>query len=111
MESERRRVLRFHFSAAAEFVDETSGTRTKTRVTDLSLNGCSLDLENRLPIGTRVQVKISTKTDFFESPATVVYSHPLRGVGVTFHDVDAHSATVLQNWLVAAMQGKPGADE
>jgi hypothetical protein len=108
MDPERRRVLRFQFVAPAEFVDEASGVRVKTRVTDLSLNGCSLDLVNRLPIGTPVRVKISTKEEFFESQATVAYSHPLRGVGVTFQNLDSESVKVLHSWLVAAMQGNKG---
>jgi PilZ domain len=105
MHQDRRRVLRFHFTAPAEFVDESSGTRIHAQVTDISLNGCSLEVGERLATGTPGHVKISTKRDSFESPAVVAYIGPNREVGVIFHDIDPRSAQVLQNWLVAAMQG------
>lgn len=106
MEPERRRVLRFHFAAPAEFIDESSGARILAQVTDLSLNGCSLELVQRLPVGTPGLVKISTRMNSFESPGVVAYADPGRSVGVTFHRTDPKSAQVLQQWLVAAMQGK-----
>src|SRR5579859_8165375 len=70
MEPEQRREPRYPFIACAEVLEEGSGARMNTRISDLSLGGCYVDTINPLPDGTSVQVKIFTETHSFEAPAT-----------------------------------------
>lgn len=77
-----------------------------TRVSELSLYGCYLDMMNPFPTGTAVLVKIHTQSDSFESRATVVYALPHQGMGVTFQEVRPQFLTILQKWLLEAMHQK-----
>ena len=106
MDQERRRTPRYPFIADAEVIEEASGAKLTTRVSEFSVNGCYLDITNPLPKGTAVSVKIFTPKEFFEAPGLVVYSHPNLGMGVEFHDVKPFFHRVLRKWLLEAMVGK-----
>ncbi|HKN74610.1 MAG TPA: PilZ domain-containing protein [Candidatus Acidoferrum sp.] len=99
MEQKQRREPRYPFIAAAELLEENSGSRMTTRISDLSLNGCYVDTVNPLPDGTLVHLTIFTETHSFEAPATVVYSHAFMGMGMKFRDVQPKSEEVLRLWL------------
>lgn len=77
-----------------------------TRVSELSLYGCYLDMMNPFPTGTAVLVKIHAQSDHFESRGTVVYSLPHQGMGVAFQDVRPQFLPILQKWLLEAMHEK-----
>jgi len=104
--SERRRTPRYTFIASAELIEETSDVRIATRVSELSLHGCYLDMMNPFPQGTKVLIKIFTDAEFFESLATVMYSQHNMGMGVKFDDVKPHFTNVLNQWLLRAMGAK-----
>ena len=106
MDKDRRRTPRYSFIASGEVIEDASGTKMSSRISELSLNGCYLDTANPLPMGTAVMVKIFTQTDFFEAPGDVVYSHPNLGMGIEFHDVKPLFQSVLKKWLLIAMTGK-----
>ena len=99
MERERRRTPRYSFIASAELVEERADVRIATRVSELSLHGCYLDMMNPFPVDTRVLVKISASEDLFQSHAKVIYSQPNMGAGLAFLDVEPQYLTVLQRWL------------
>ena len=101
---ERRRNERVPFVANAEISETVGGTRIKVRVNEISIYGCYLDMQNPLPVGTQVFVKIVTEGDFFEASASVVYSHPNLGVGLAFHDVSARLLPTLQKWLSGSQE-------
>jgi len=107
VEHERRQVPRYPFIANAELVEERSDMRMVTRVTELSLGGCYLDMMNPLPVGMLVRVKISAGADFFEAKAEILYSlaHP-GGVGMRFIDVEPQYRAVLQGWLEKAEEDR-----
>jgi len=46
MDRERRRTPRYMFFASAELLEEKSEVRIATRVSELSRNGCYLDMMN-----------------------------------------------------------------
>jgi hypothetical protein len=110
---ERRANGRFPFVANAEVSETGSHERLSVRVSEISTNGCYLDMLNPLPMGTKVSVKIFKEADSFDASATVVYSHPNLGVGLAFQDVSQDSQLALQKWLARAMglvdpaSGKP----
>ncbi|MGB2591799.1 MAG: PilZ domain-containing protein [Candidatus Acidiferrum sp.] len=99
MEQKQRREPRVPFIASAELLDETSGTRMDSRISDLSFNGCYVDTVNPLPDGTVVHLKIFTITHSFETSATVVYSHAFMGMGMQFREVQPNHVEVLRMWL------------
>jgi len=107
MEQERRSAPRFAFIASAEVQDESNGSRLPSRISDLSLSGCYVDIINPFPDGTSVRVKIYTTTQNFEASATVAYAHAHLGMGLSFRNVNPDSLAVLQNWLPAEAVGNP----
>jgi hypothetical protein len=106
---ERRRTPRYPFIATAEVVDQSSQASVSTRVTELSLHGCYLDMPNPFPTDTQITVKIYSEGRFFEASGVVIYSQPNLGVGVTFRDVRPQFLSVLKQWLLAAAVAKYGA--
>ena len=97
--SERRRTPRYTFIASAELIEERSEVRIASRVSELSLYGCYLDMMNPFPVGTLVLVKISAGEAFFEAKSKVVYSQPNMGAGVAFLETEAQYQPILERWL------------
>ena len=104
MDETQRREPRYPFIASAELLEEDSGTRMKSRISDLSLNGCYVDTVNPLPDGTLVHLRIFTESHSFEAPATVVYSQAFLGMGMKFREVPPKSGEVLRLWLPEATE-------
>src|SRR5260370_21854119 len=80
--ADRRIHPRYEFSAAVELVAAESGARMQTRVRDLSQQGCYLDTNNALPLGTATDVRITKRAQLFEARARVVYSRTPTGIGL-----------------------------
>ena len=99
MDQIQRCEPRYPFIASAELVEEDSGARMDSRISDLSLNGCYVDTVNPLPGGTLVRLRIFTETHSFEAPATVVHSQAFLGMGVKFREVQPRFEEVLRLWL------------
>ncbi len=99
MGEERRRTPRYPFVASAELVEQKTDVRMATRVSELSLHGCYLDMMNPFPTGTLVVVKISAGEGFFEAKSKIIYSQPNIGAGVAFLEVTSASENALQCWL------------
>ena len=104
MDETQRREPRYPFIASAELMEENSGARMNSRISDLSWNGCYVDTVNPLPDGTLVYLRIFTETHSFEAPATVVYSHAFMGMGMKFREVPSKSEEVLRLWLPEATE-------
>jgi hypothetical protein len=103
MDQERRRTPRFVFFAAAELLDEKSEVRVASRVSELSLHGCYLDMMNPFPAFTTILLKIWTdEHTVFQSKASIIYSQPNMGAGVRFVEVDPKNLAVVQHWLEEA---------
>jgi hypothetical protein len=108
MGDQRRRTPRYPFIATAEVTDQSSHASVSTRVTELSLHGCYLDMPNPLPVETQINIKIYCEGKFFESTGTVIYSQPNLGVGVSFRETRPQFLSVLKQWLLAAAVAKYG---
>lgn len=96
---EKRRSPRYSFVASAELIEERADVRIASRVSELSLHGCYLDMMNPFPTGTMVLVKISAGDGFFEAKSKIIYSQPNMGAGVGFLHVEPNSQTALERWL------------
>ncbi len=100
MEREKRRTPRYIFFAAAELLEEKSDVRVASRVSELSLHGCYLDMMNPFPVNTAIKLKIWTdENTIFQSKGKIIYAQPNMGAGVAYVDVDAKDLEVLQGWL------------
>jgi hypothetical protein len=110
MEQKQRCDPRYPFIASAELLEENSGARMSSRISDLSLNGCYVDTINPLPDGALVHLRIFTETHAFEAPATVVHSQAFLGMGMKFREVQPESAEVLRLWLPEAAEQAKEAD-
>jgi PilZ domain len=106
MQPERRRTLRFPFDATAEVSWENSAPQIPARVTEISPNGCYLQMVSPADLGSSVFVKIFADGSFFETRATVLYSQPNSGMGVAFRDLKPYFAGELKKWLLAALHVK-----
>jgi len=103
---EKRRSQRYSFIASAELIEEKTDVRIASRVSELSLHGCYLDMMNPFPQGTLVLVKIAAGDSFFEAKAKIVYSQPNMGAGVGFLEVGMESQVALERWLDEAEKDK-----
>jgi hypothetical protein len=99
MERERRRTPRYIFIASAELYEELTDVRVASRVSELSLNGCYLDMMNPFPTGTLVLLKIFAGEVTFQSKGKVVYATPNVGAGVAFLEVEPKYEYILKQWL------------
>src|SRR6266404_3468237 len=60
---------RYEFTAAVEVIAAESGARIETRVRDLSQQGCYVDTNKPLPLGTVTNVRITKGTQLFKAHA------------------------------------------
>ena len=104
MERERRRTPRYMFFASAELLEEKSDVRIATRVSELSRNGCYLDMMNPFPQDTQVLVKIFAGEEFFHAKAKIIYVQPNLGCGVSFVEVEPQPLAVIGRWLALAQK-------
>jgi hypothetical protein len=102
--NETRRTPRYPFSAPAEITVEASLAKLLCRVKELSLYGCYLDSSVGLGVQTRAILKIYGPHDYFEATASVIYSHPMEGMGIAFREIRPAFAQVLQKWLLESMR-------
>jgi hypothetical protein len=107
VEREKRRTPRYTFFASAELLELKSEVRVASRVSELSLNGCYLDMMNPFPEGTMVLLKIWADEKLFAAKARIIYAQPNMGAGVRFLEVEPQYQPILQHWLdVAAGEQK-----
>lgn len=99
------RGLRFPFSAGAEVILESAPESIPAQVMELSLRGCFLETSFVLKEQEHVQIKIFHSHEYFEALAEVIYVRPA-GVGLVFGDIKPHFRSVLQRWILAALDNQ-----
>ena len=98
--TERRRSLRFPFSAAAEAVETKSGAKVIGRTSDLGLGGCYVDTLSPFPVGTEAKLRIQREKETFEVLSRVVYSQIGMGMGLAFVAAQPSHARLFRRWLL-----------
>src|SRR6266481_66077 len=98
-EADRRIHPRYEFTAAVEVIVAESGARIETRVRDLSQQGCYVDTNKPLPLGTVTNVRITKGTQLFKAHARVVYSRVGKGIGLVFTAIEPGERGTLATWL------------
>src|SRR6266853_1055365 len=103
-EAERQTPPRYEFTAAVEVVAPESGARIETRVRDLSQQGCYVDTNKPLPLGTVTDVRITKGTQLFEARGRVVYSRVGKGMGLVFTAIEPEQRDTLATWLAESRE-------
>jgi hypothetical protein len=102
--ADRRTHPRYEFTAAGEVIATESGARIETRVRDLSQQGCYVDTNNALPLGTVTDVRITKGAQLFEARARVVYSRASQGIGLVFTAIEPEQLRTLETWLAESRE-------
>jgi hypothetical protein len=97
--ADRRANPRYAFHATAEVASIDTGRRSTARVRDLSQQGCYLDTDNPLALGTTAQVRMTKDTKSLELQGRVVYNQPGRGMGLMFTAVKPEHGGTLDAWI------------
>jgi hypothetical protein len=101
-DEQRRKNPRYTFIASAELLEPQTDVRIATRVSELSVHGCYMDMLNPFPVDTPVLVKISSGQAEFRTKAKVIYAHPNFGAGVGFQEPEPQYLEVLKGWISEA---------
>jgi len=97
VERERRRTPRYVFFASAELFEEKSEVRIASRVSELSLYGCYLDMMNPFPKDTMVLLKdLGRRNGFFRRKAESSTRKPTWAPALFFLGVQPEFLPVLQ---------------
>src|SRR6266446_8377069 len=102
--ADRRTDPRYEFTAAVEVIATESGARIETRVRDLSQQGCYVDTNKPLPLGTVTDVRITKGTQLFEARGRVVYSRVGKGMGLVFTAIEPEQRDTLATWLAESRE-------
>ena len=100
----RRAHPRYAFTAAAEVVANDSGVRLKSRLRDLSQQGCLVDTDSPFALGTATDVRIAKGGESFEARARVVYNQPSKGMGLMFTAVERDQLSTLNRWIAESRE-------
>ena len=96
---ERRRQVRYPFTAAVEVVVGESQTRIQGRTSDLSRGGCFVDTTTAFPAGSTVTMRLTKGNRTFEADAEVVYSLVGMGMGVKFTSARTEQLGTMEKWM------------
>ncbi len=102
--ADRRTHPRYAFRAAVEIVADESGARLKTRMRDLSQQGCYVDTDSPFALGTTTDVRITKGTQSFDARARVVYNQPGKGMGLMFIAVEPEQLATLDSWIAESRE-------
>ncbi len=102
--ADRRIHPRYEFVAAVEVRVAESDARIETRVRDLSQQGCYVDTDNPLPLGTVTDVRIKKGAQLFEARTRVVYSRAGKGMGLMFTAIEPEQIRTLETWLAESRE-------
>jgi hypothetical protein len=108
--AERRRNLRFPFTAMVEAVENKTGTKVIGRTSDLSLGGCYVDTLSPFAVGAETKIKIQRENETFEAQAKVIYSTIGMGMGLAFISAQQKQVRLFQKWLLE-ISGQPVPEE
>src|SRR3981189_29548 len=102
--ADRRIHPRYNVLAAVEVVAAESGARIETRVRDLSQQGCYVDTNNALPLGTVTDIRITKGAQLFEAQARVACARASQGMGLVFTAIEPEQLRTLETWLAESRE-------
>ena len=96
---ERRRARRYPCVVSIELADLQSEVHLQERVTDLSLYGCGVAASKRLPVGTRLRIRITNKGRAFSAVGKVAYATADGNMGIVFALIEPNDQMILEKWI------------
>jgi hypothetical protein len=104
--ADQRAAPRFTFIAAVELTDAVNEVRMSGRISEISRNGCFVDILNALPVGTFIHVRIVRDLGTLVCPGRIVYAQEPMGMGIAFVDVPADQQETLDKWVAELSSGQ-----
>jgi hypothetical protein len=102
--ADRRAHPRYAFVAAIEVAAPELDARIKTQVRDISQQGCYVDTDKPLALGTTTEVRIAKGATTFEARARVVYNQAAKGMGLMFTTVQLEHLKTLDTWIAESRE-------
>ena len=102
--ADRRSHPRYAFTAPVEVVSAGPGPKLQTHVRDLSQQGCYVDTDSPLALGTATDVRITKGAKSFGARARVVYNQPGKGMGLMFTAVEPEQLQTLHTWIAESRE-------
>ena len=102
--ADRRAHPRYAFAAAIEVAAAESNALIKSQVRDLSQQGCFVDTDTPLDLGTSADVRITKGASIFEARARAVYNQTAKGMGLMFIAVEPHHLRTLDTWIAESRE-------
>jgi len=102
--AERRAEPRYKFTAAAELIANTSKDRSQGRVNVISQQGCYVETNSCLPLGTDLAIRITREGKSFEAQAKVVFNQTSKGMGLLFGTIEPTQLPILEAWIGASRE-------
>jgi PilZ domain len=97
--AERRASQRVTLVATAQVVDMSTGTHLSGRISDLSLEGCYIDVMTPFGAGAQVRLRIRYNSQAVELDANVRFSHAALGMGVAFNALSPAQTEMISSWI------------
>jgi PilZ domain len=101
---DRRAHPRYAFTGAIEVGAAALGAQIKTQVRDLSQQGCYVDTDSPLALGTPTDVRIVKGARTFDARARVVYNQTGKGMGLMFIAMEPEQRTTLDAWITESRE-------
>jgi len=102
--NERRQSPRYRCSGSAEFRVIGSDVRMWGTVTDISLHGCYVEMDNTLPVNTKISLVLNSCGIRIRVAGTIRTSYPALGMGISFAEFEAVELANLKR-LLASLVG------
>ena len=102
--ADRRSHPRYAFTAAVEVVAAGPGPKLQTHARDLSQQGCYVETDSPLALGTAAHVHISKGAKSLGARARVVYNQPGKGMGLMFTAVEPEQLQTLHTWIAESRE-------
>jgi hypothetical protein len=75
-------------------------------LTDISLHGCYVEMNNTYPVGTKLSLELEVISMRIKLAGVVRAAYPFLGMGISFGQVEASRLAQLQELLVALVARK-----
>jgi PilZ domain-containing protein len=102
--AERRAYPRYAFTAAIDVAGAEADAQLRTRIRDLSQQGCYVDTDRPLALGTHTEVRITKGTKSLHAHTRVVYNQVGKGMGLMFTSVPPEQQDILDLWLAESRE-------
>jgi hypothetical protein len=96
---EKRRHVRYPFTALAETLEPKSNTQISGRSSDVSLSGCYVDTLSPFPEGTVIRIRLTRENRSFEANAKVISSQIGMGMGIAFTSAEKDQFRIFRTWI------------